>query len=103
MFLVCVVVVRMGVCARCVIIVVFFLLRIRRPPRSTRTDTLFPYTTLVRSRGAGPRHPRAPAARLRATGDADRAAPGGALLALAGVPARSGGAPRPAGLPHMAA
>src|SRR3546814_3454590 len=24
---------------------------IRRPPRSTRTDTLFPYTTLVRSRG----------------------------------------------------
>src|SRR3546814_14148591 len=28
---------------------VFFLM-IRRPPRSTRTDTLFPYTTLVRSR-----------------------------------------------------
>src|SRR3546814_17524406 len=28
---------------------------IRRPPRSTRTDTLFPYTTLFRSRdGAGP-------------------------------------------------
>src|SRR3546814_3308019 len=25
---------------------------IRRPPRSTRTDTLFPYTTLVRSRRA---------------------------------------------------
>src|SRR3546814_9385893 len=25
---------------------------IRRPPRSTRTDTLFPYTTLVRSGGA---------------------------------------------------
>src|SRR3546814_15303705 len=25
---------------------------IRRPPRSTRTDTLFPYTTLVRSEGA---------------------------------------------------
>src|SRR3546814_4823106 len=24
---------------------------IRRPPRSTRTDTLFPYTTLVRSTG----------------------------------------------------
>src|SRR3546814_2056932 len=24
---------------------------IRRPPRSTRTDTLFPYTTLVRSGG----------------------------------------------------
>src|SRR3546814_12275372 len=28
---------------------VFFLI-IRRPPRSTRTDTLFPYTTLFRSR-----------------------------------------------------
>src|SRR3546814_17131899 len=26
---------------------------IRRPPRSTRTDTLFPYTTLFRSIGAG--------------------------------------------------
>src|SRR3546814_2476458 len=26
---------------------------IRRPPRSTRTDTLFPYTTLFRSRGPG--------------------------------------------------
>src|SRR3546814_9451846 len=27
----------------------FFFLKIRRPPRSTRTDTLFPYTTLFRS------------------------------------------------------
>src|SRR3546814_6944685 len=26
---------------------------IRRPPRSTRTDTLFPYTTLFRSGGVG--------------------------------------------------
>src|SRR3546814_5882134 len=36
----------------------FFFLIIRRPPRSTRTDTLFPYTTLFRSvtinRIAGP-------------------------------------------------
>src|SRR3546814_8086765 len=39
----------------------FFFLMIRRPPRSTRTDTLFPYTTLFRSidrptarRGAAP-------------------------------------------------
>src|SRR3546814_9481885 len=31
---------------------VFFLM-IRRPPRSTRTDTLFPYTTLFRSRRVG--------------------------------------------------
>src|SRR3546814_6851962 len=29
---------------------------IRRPPRSTRTDTLFPYTTLFRSEGAGAKH-----------------------------------------------
>src|SRR3546814_11545873 len=31
---------------RCVIV---FFLMIRRPPRSTRTDALFPYTTLFRS------------------------------------------------------
>src|SRR3546814_20225702 len=30
--------------------VLFFFLRIRRPPESTRTDTLFPATTLFRSR-----------------------------------------------------
>src|SRR3546814_674311 len=30
----------------------FFFLMIRRPPRSTRTDTLFPYTTLFRSASA---------------------------------------------------
>src|SRR3546814_18982064 len=30
----------------------FFLMR-RRPPRSTRTDTLFPYTTLFRSQHIG--------------------------------------------------
>src|SRR3546814_16998731 len=29
----------------------FFFLMLRRPPRSTRTDTLFPYTTLFRSMG----------------------------------------------------
>src|SRR3546814_1301878 len=35
-----------------------FFLMIRRPPRSTRTDTLFPYTTLFRSRvRAGQRRP----------------------------------------------
>src|SRR3546814_12660931 len=37
--------------------VFFFFLMIRRPPRSTRTDTLFPYTTLFRSR-AGDRDAR---------------------------------------------
>src|SRR3546814_8029353 len=35
---------------RCVcLFLFFFFLMIRRPPRSTRTDTLFPYTTLFRS------------------------------------------------------
>src|SRR3546814_18015593 len=28
---------------------IFFFLMLRLPPRSTRTDTLFPYTTLFRS------------------------------------------------------
>src|SRR3546814_12297635 len=32
----------------------FFCLMIRRPPRSTRTDTLLPYTTLFRSRPSLP-------------------------------------------------
>src|SRR3546814_6128666 len=42
-------------CALCVplfrlsISIVLLFLRIRQPPRSTRTDTLFPYTTLFRS------------------------------------------------------
>src|SRR3546814_12590680 len=31
------------------VLIFFFFLMIRRPPRSTRTDTLFPYTTLFRS------------------------------------------------------
>src|SRR3546814_11674840 len=30
-------------------VILFCFLMIRRPPRSTRTDTLFPYTTLFRS------------------------------------------------------
>src|SRR3546814_20595840 len=41
-----------------VIIVFCFFLMIRRPPRSTRTDTLFPYTTLFRSGQAVPARPR---------------------------------------------
>src|SRR3546814_3927806 len=36
---------RQSACLSCL----FFFLMIRRPPRSTRTDTLFPYTTLFRS------------------------------------------------------
>src|SRR3546814_9808713 len=41
----------------------FFFLMIRRPPRSTRTDTLFPYTTLFRSRAL--RAGRRPAAAIQ--------------------------------------
>src|SRR3546814_8494934 len=37
------------VCVLVVMSCVVFFLMIRRPPRSTRTDTLFPYTTLFRS------------------------------------------------------
>src|SRR3546814_13253509 len=36
-------------CTSCYSRVLFFFLMMRRPPRSTRTDTLFPYTTLFRS------------------------------------------------------
>src|SRR3546814_1806419 len=54
---------------------------IRRPPRSTRTDTLFPYTTLFRSSGGGMR------ALHRRRGDADRGGPSAypALLPLRGT------------------
>src|SRR3546814_13678355 len=37
------------VCLYLLVMIFFFFLMIRRPPRSTRTDTLFPYTTLFRS------------------------------------------------------
>src|SRR3546814_10247490 len=47
-------------------IFVFFFLMIRRPPRSTRTDTLFPYTTLFRS----PQREPEPRTRLPARRDA---------------------------------
>src|SRR3546814_13286219 len=40
---------------------------IRRPPRSTRTDTLFPYTTLFRSIGTGVEP--APAGKARKDGE----------------------------------
>src|SRR3546814_962976 len=40
---------RCGLCWFMMASLLFFFLMIRRPPRSTRTDTLFPYTTLFRS------------------------------------------------------
>src|SRR3546814_10117415 len=62
---------------------------IRRPPRSTRTDTLFPYTTLFRSEdvqpaqfGGGSRHSRLQRIRIDAVG-LDRQA-----LAAAGLDIR---------------
>src|SRR6056297_3634269 len=62
--------------------VYFFFLMIRRPARSTRTDTLFPYTTLFRSRcgriGLEFRVPGCPADRFRPTNEAGRHR-GGAL------------------------
>src|SRR3546814_6860145 len=39
-----------------ILFIYFFFLSIRRPPRSTRTDPLFPYTTLVRSPYRVPPH-----------------------------------------------
>src|SRR3546814_4106392 len=62
---------------------VFFLM-IRRPPRSTRTDTLFPYTTLFRSRVLQD-HRRT--FRLR---------PGRSLTCPSSHTASSGSTPRPA-------
>src|SRR3546814_16595830 len=66
---------------------------IRRPPRSTRTDTLFPYTTLFRSRagivaalaaiGRDRRALRALQRRGRQLQPVEHAALGGRLLALA--------------------
>src|SRR3546814_14949709 len=53
---------------------VFFFLMIRRPPRSTRTDTLFPYTTLFRS----PHSPHHPPVQAVVTGSRKRATSCGA-------------------------
>src|SRR3546814_18314324 len=67
---------------------VFFFLMIRRPPRSTRTDTLFPYTTLFRSMGpqalpALRRVPLSPAPRVQlARANAD------VMVIVSGSPAR---------------
>src|SRR3546814_9849171 len=50
----------------CCICICFFFFILRRPPRSTRTDTLFPYTTLFRSpRGRAVRRRRDTLARHR--------------------------------------
>src|SRR3546814_15962976 len=76
----------------------FFFLRIRRPPRSTRTVTLFPYTALFRS--VEPVH-RAGASRTRLVGVRPAARQGGA--AERRTPAlliRRGRSPHPERLSH---
>src|SRR3546814_19658893 len=45
---------------------------IRRPPRSTRTDTLFPYTTLFRSLSGMLETPQAPLGSLHMLPEAER-------------------------------
>src|SRR3546814_15137889 len=74
-----------------------FFLMIRRPPRSTRTDTLVPYPTLVRSRRVHPVPVRAlaclqqevdrrrGAARRRAASEASGVTEGLAVVAAFGV------------------
>src|SRR3546814_12098338 len=53
----------------CFYVIIFVFLMLRRPPRSTRTDTLFPYTTLFRSRrNHGPGGGPGPVRRCAATG-----------------------------------
>src|SRR3546814_7094456 len=72
------------------LLICFFFLMIRRPPRSTRTDTLFPYTTLFRS--------------ARDLGDCGaRWHEGRELLSLhdRGPRARRGFEPRPLGLRQL--
>src|SRR3546814_11312643 len=60
---------------------------IRRPPRSTRTDTLFPYTTLFRSISTNPGAPFAPLAKIASGGELSRF-----ILALKVALAEQGGA-----------
>src|SRR3546814_17043837 len=55
-----------------------FFLMIRRPPRSTRTDTLFPYTTLFRSTGRTPRGASVDALEALENGDRGLSQPGAA-------------------------
>src|SRR3546814_9708200 len=67
---------------------------LRRPPRSTRTDTLFPYTTLFRS--GPPGHPRDPGAHGPAGGQGSGLAPaapaGLGFRIVIATPASDGGA-----------
>src|SRR3546814_4723508 len=54
----------------------------RLPPRSTRTDTLFPYTTLFRAAQLCLERVQIPSGKLRAAGELDRARIDGASVAV---------------------
>src|SRR3546814_5746284 len=56
------------VCLYAYLLFIIFFLMIRRPPRSTRTDTLFPYTTLFRSQWRRPAFGRRNAQATQASG-----------------------------------
>src|SRR3546814_15179896 len=91
----------------CVFMYIFFLM-IRRPPRSTRTDTLIPYTTLFRSPPEGPPPDRQGAGdgRLAGRRQGARLLSGRRHLAQPGPPAHRAVSlsaarhPRPPDLPH---
>src|SRR3546814_15012394 len=77
---------------------------IRRPPRSTRTDTLFPYTTLFRSAGLFERAERAGLKRLVLFGEGELAeiallAASGTGVTVVAVVAAPGGTGRYHGVP----
>src|SRR3546814_9813962 len=67
----------------CILFIVmhFFFLMIRRPPRSTRTDTLFPSTTLFRAH-APPRHHREDSLRSLPAGSQSRKRSGGCRIEM---------------------
>src|SRR3546814_1966431 len=82
---------------------------IRRPPRSTRTDTLFPYTTLFRAGRAGVRRAAVPA-RMRVAAGSDAAGLNACVLvqpmrgngyAIASSPASAEHVPHPVSHPHQ--
>src|SRR3546814_5317807 len=71
---------------------------IRRPPRSTRTDTLLPYTTLFRSHAGADQQPGALVAERDANAGQSGPQPDRAgLQRVAGTTRRAGGQPAPAG------
>src|SRR3546814_3253750 len=79
----------------------FFFLMIRRPPRSTRTDTLFPYTTLFRSRsefGSTGSQQAAESGGLQR--DGKRGRPDPVHARHAGLHRRAGRRPRQGLVPH---